>query len=142
MFSPEVLNSPYGGGVPIASIESLLGVVAHMTGLRAGAVTYLVATPVFTALSVWAIWRLVRRWAPRRALGVLLVAIAFLMLSGDSMLGNFWIVRMWQGKVMAVTFLMPLIWAYLTEVHDAEREANRPASGQPTTGRGSSRGPR
>ena len=119
MFSPEVLNSPYGGGVPIASIESLLGVIAHMTGLRAGTVTYLVATPVFTALSVWAIWRLVRRWAPRRALWVLVVAIAFLMLSGDSMLGNFWIVRMWQGKVMAVTFLMPLIWAYLTEAHEA-----------------------
>ena len=127
MFSPEVLNSPYGGGVPIASIESFLGVVAHMTGLRAGTVTYLVATPVFTALSVWAIWRLVRRWAPRRALWVLVVAIAFLMLSGDSMLGNFWIVRMWQGKVMAVTFLMPLIWAYLTEAHDADRAGDRPA---------------
>jgi Family of unknown function (DUF6077) len=122
MFTPEVLNSPYGGGVPIASIESLLGVIAHMTGLRAGTVTYLVATPLFTALSVWAIWRLVRRWAPRRAVWVLVVAIAFLMLSGDSMLGNFWIVRMWQGKVMAVTFLMPLIWAYLTEVHDADRK--------------------
>ena len=120
MFSPEVLNSPYGGGVPIASIESLLGVLAHLTGLRAGTVTYLVATPVVTALSVWAIWRLVRRWAPRRAVWVLVVAIAFLMLSGDSMLGNFWIVRMWQGKVMAVTFLMPLIWAYLTELHDAD----------------------
>jgi Family of unknown function (DUF6077) len=125
MFTPEVLNSPYGGGVPIASIESLLGVIAHMTGLRAGTVTYLVATPVFTALSVWAIWRLVRRWAPRRAVWVLVVAIAFLMLSGDSMLGNFWIVRMWQGKVMAVTFLMPLIWAYLTEVHDAGRVGDR-----------------
>jgi hypothetical protein len=127
MFTAEVLNSPYGGGVPIASIESLLGVIAHMTGLRAGTVTYLVATPVFTALSVWAIWRLVRRWAPRRTVWVLLAAIAFLMLSGDSMLGNFWIVRMWQGKVMAVTFLMPLIWAYLTEVHDADRLGDRRA---------------
>jgi hypothetical protein len=127
MFSPERLNSPYGGGVPIASIESLLGVVAHLTGLRAGTVTYLVATPVFTALSVWAMWRLVRRWAPRRAVWVLLVAVAFLMLSGDSMLGNFWIVRMWQGKVMAVCFLMPLIWAYLTEVLEPrdDRERNR-----------------
>ena len=125
MFSPEVLNSPYGGGVPIASIESLFGVIAHMTGLHAGTVTYLVATPVFTALSVWAIWRLVRRWAPRRAVWVLVAAIAFLMLSGDSMLGNFWIVRMWQGKVMAVTFLMPLIWAYLTALHDADRLGDR-----------------
>lgn len=125
MFSPELLNSPYGGGVPIASIESLLGVIAHMTGLRAGTVTYLVATPVFTALSVWAIWRLARRWAPRRAVWVLVAAIAFLMLSGDSMLGNFWIVRMWQGKVMAVTFLMPLIWVYLTRLHDADRQGDR-----------------
>jgi hypothetical protein len=46
---------------------------------------------------------------------VFVAAIAFLMLSGASMLGNFWIPRMWQGKVIAVVFLMPLIWAYLTE---------------------------
>ena len=121
MFSPEVFNTPYGGGIPIASVEALLGVVAHMTGTRAGAVTYLVATPIGTALAVWALWRLARRWAPERALLVLLVAVAFLMLSGDSMLGNFWIPRMWQGKVMAVTILMPLLWAWLTEVADDSR---------------------
>ena len=121
MFSPEVFNTPYGGGIPIASVEALLGVVAHMTGIRAGAVTYLVATPVGTALAVWALWRLARRWAPERAFLVLVVAVAFLMLSGDSMLGNFWIVRMWQGKVMAVTILMPLLWAWLTEAAEEDR---------------------
>ncbi len=125
MFSPEVFNSPYGGGIPIASIEGLLGVIAHMTGVRAGTATYLLATPVATALAVWAIWRLARRWAPRRALLVCLVAVAFLMLSGDSMLGNFWVPRMWQGKVMAVSFLMPLIWAYLTEAYEATSLAER-----------------
>ena len=98
MFSPEVFNSPYGGGIPIASIESLYGVVAHLTGLHAGTVTYLVATPVGTALAVWATWRLCRRWAPRRAFLALLGAIAFLMLCGDSMLGNFWIVRDVAGQ--------------------------------------------
>jgi hypothetical protein len=123
MFSPEVFNTPYGGGIPIASLEALLGVLAHLTGVRAGAMTYLVATPVGTALAVWALWRLARRWAPERALLVLLVAVAFLMLSGDSMLGNFWIPRMWQGKVMAVTVLMPLAWAWLTEAADGDRSS-------------------
>jgi hypothetical protein len=125
MFSPEVLNSPYGGGVPIASVEALVGVLAHLTGLHAGTVTYLVVTPVGSALAVWAMWRLARRWAPRRAFWVLAAAVAFLMLSGDSMLGNFWVVRMWQGKVLAVTILIPLIWAYLTELVEARTPAER-----------------
>ncbi len=119
MFSPEVYNSPYGGGVPIASIEALYGVLAHLTGLAAGTMTYVVGTAVGTALAVWALWRLARAWAPRRAFWVFLAAVAFLMLSGDSMLGNFWIPRMWQGKVLAVTILMPLVWAYLSDLVDA-----------------------
>ncbi len=121
MFSPEVFNTPYGGGVPIASLESLLGVLAHLTGLKAGTATYLLATPVGTALAVWALWRLARRWAPQRPLLVLLVAVAFLLLSGDSMLGNFWLPRMWQGKVVAVAVLMPLVWAWLTEAAAPDR---------------------
>jgi hypothetical protein len=96
-----------------------------MTGLRAGTVTYLVATPVATAISVWAIWRLCRRWAPRRQFLVFAASIVFLMLSGDSMLGNFWIPRIWQGKVIAVVFLMPLIWAYLTELYEAKQPRER-----------------
>jgi hypothetical protein len=125
MFSPEVFNSPYGGGVPIASIEALFGVIAHMTGTLAGTVTYLVATPVASALAVWALWRLARAWAPRRAFLVFLGAVVFLLLSGDSMLGNFWIVRIWQGKVIAVAFLIPLIWACLTDLHEARTARER-----------------
>jgi len=119
MFSPEVFNSPYGGGVPIASVESLYGVMAHMTGTLAGTINYLVAAPLAACLAVLALWRLSRRWAPRRAFLVFAGAIAFLMLSGDSMLGNFWVVRIWQGKVIAVAMLMPLIWAYLVDAHEA-----------------------
>ncbi|MDN5894628.1 MAG: DUF6077 domain-containing protein, partial [Nocardioides sp.] len=119
MFSPEVYNSPYGGGIPIASVEALIGVIAHMSGIRVGTVTYILASAGAAALAVWAMWRLARVWAPRRVFLVFLGSIAFLMLSGDSMLGNFWIVRIWQGKVMAVAILMPLIWAYLTVVHEA-----------------------
>ncbi len=119
MFSPEVFNSPYGGGVPISSIEGLFGVVAHLTGTLAGTITYLVVPPIASALAVLAIWRLVQRWAPRREFLAFVVALGFLTLSGDSMLGNFWIPRIWQGKVIAVVLLMPLIWAYLTELHAA-----------------------
>ncbi len=125
MFSPEVFNSPYGGGVPIASIESLYGVVAHMTGTLAGTINYLVAAPIAACLAVLAMWRLARRWAPRRAFLVFAGAVAFLMLSGDSMLGNFWIVRIWQGKVIAVAMLMPLIWAYLVDAHEAKTRQGR-----------------
>ncbi len=125
MFSPEVFNSPYGGGVPIASIESLYGVVAHMTGTLAGTVNYLVAAPIAACLAVLAMWRLARRWAPRRAFLVFAGAVAFLMLSGDSMLGNFWVVRIWQGKVIAVAMLMPLIWAYLVDAHEAKTRQGR-----------------
>ena len=125
MFSPEQLNSPYGGGVPIASIESLYGVVAHLTGTLAGTINYLVAGPLAAALAILAMWRLARRWAPRRAFLVFAGAVAFLMLSGDSMLGNFWVVRIWQGKVIAVAMLMPLIWAYLVDVHEARTRAGR-----------------
>jgi hypothetical protein len=119
MFGAEEFISPYGGGIPIASIEAQIGVVAHMLGIRAGTATYLIAGPVFSVLAGWAIWRLVRAWAPRRVFLVYVVAVGFLMLSGDSMMGNFWIVRMWQGKVMAICFLMPLIWAYVTDVIEA-----------------------
>jgi hypothetical protein len=125
MFSPEVFNSPYGGGVPIASIESLYGVVAHMTGALAGTINYLVAAPVAACLAVLAMWRLARRWAPRRAFLVFAGAVAFLMLSGDSMLGNFWVVRIWQGKVIAVAMLMPLIWAYLVDAHEGRTRQGR-----------------
>lgn len=125
MFSPEQLNSPYGGGVPIASIEALFGVVAHMSGLLAGTVTYLLAGPAFAALAVLALWRLARRWAPRRAFLVFAGAVLFLLMSGDSMLGNFWIVRIWQGKVIAVAVLMPLLWAWLTDAHEARTPAAR-----------------
>ncbi|WP_109510334.1 DUF6077 domain-containing protein [Nocardioides speluncae] len=123
MFGAEEYISPYGGGIPIASIEAQIGVVAHMLGIRAGTATYLIAGPVFSLLAGWAIWRLVRAWAPRRVFLVYAASIAFLMLSGDSTLGNFWIVRMWQGKVMAICFLMPLIWAYVTDVVESRRAA-------------------
>lgn len=115
MFGPETYEAAYGGGAPIASFEALLGTVAHFTGLHAGTVTYLVVVPVGSFLSGWAMWRLIRHWAPRRHLLVLLGAVAFLLMSGGtSNVGDFWLPRMWQGKVPAICVVVPLTWFYLT----------------------------
>ncbi|MCW2767105.1 MAG: hypothetical protein JWO11_3064 [Nocardioides sp.] len=125
MFGPESFNSLYGGGVPISSIEALFGVLAHMTGVLAGTVVYFVVPPAAAVLAVWGMWRLVRRWAPRRQFLVLFGAWAFLVLSGASMLGNYWIVRIWQGKVIAVAVLMPIIWSYLVDVQESRTPRER-----------------
>ncbi len=114
MFGPETYVSPYNGGIPIASIEGLLGVLSHMTGLEVGTLTWIIATFVCSGMAVWVLWLLSRTWAPHAALLVTVVAVAFMLMSGESRLGNFWIARMWQGKVMAAAVLMPLAWVWAT----------------------------
>lgn len=116
MFGPQVFHSPYNGGIPIASIEALFGVLAHMTGWEVGTIVWVLATAVGSAMAVWALWRLCRSWSVRWPLLVLVIAVLFMLLSGESRLGNFWIARMWQGKVLAVAILIPMIWVYATQV--------------------------
>ncbi|SFC42947.1 hypothetical protein SAMN04487968_106168 [Nocardioides terrae] len=114
MFGPGTFPNSYGGGLPTPSIEALQGVAASMLGVEAGTFAYLLYTPVLAAAFVWATWRLVRTWAPRRHLLVLLVAILFVLASGASIIGNYSVGRIWQGKVTAYAVLLPLVWAYLS----------------------------
>lgn len=123
MFGAETYASTYGGGAPIASVEALFGVVGDLLGIHAATVTYLVAVPVGSLLTGWAFWRLVRSWGSRRHLLVFLAAVAFLLMSSASVIGDFSLPRMWQGKVPATTVLVPLIWVYLTQW--AERGSRR-----------------
>jgi hypothetical protein len=116
IFGPGTYTSPYNGGIPIASIEALVGVMSHLSGLSVGTLTWLVSTFVGAVGTVWAFWALSRRWAPRLPLVVLVVAVSFMLLSGDSRLGNFWIARMWQGKVLALVVLLPLIWVWADDL--------------------------
>ena len=110
MFGPLTLDSGYGGGLPLASIEGLAGAVAHVTGVSAASVAYLVSVPVVAFFAVWVMWRLARAWAPRTPLMVLLVALLFIVFSGAGAIGNYSFGRLWQGKVMAVTLVIPMIW--------------------------------
>jgi len=114
MFGAGTFPNSFGGGLPTPGVEALQGVLAAMLGVEAGTVAYLVYTPVLAAAFVWVTWRLVRTWAPRRQLLVLLVAVLFVLASGASIVGAYSVGRMWQGKVTAYAVLVPLVWTYLS----------------------------
>jgi hypothetical protein len=118
MFSPGTLPSTYGGGLPVASVEALQGAIAHALGLQAPTVAYLLFAPLMAAGFGWITWRLIRRWAPRRALLAFLVSATFVVLSGESVIGNYSVGRIWQGKVVAFTVLMPLVWHAFSRLLD------------------------
>jgi hypothetical protein len=116
MFSNQSLPAIRGAGVPVASIESLQGAVAHVLHLAGGSVAYLVTPPIATFLAVWAVWRLIRSWAPRRAMWCFPVAIVYLLTAcaGRATLGKFFITQANEGKTIYVSMLVPLIYLYLT----------------------------
>jgi hypothetical protein len=116
IFSDQTLHAIPGAGVPVQSIESFLGALAHPFGLTAGTLVYLVVPAVGTFLAVWAMYRLHRVWAKRRALLALLVTQAYLLWGWQQggTFGLFYVARTWQGKVLFLTLLIPLAYLYLT----------------------------
>ncbi|MGI8523001.1 MAG: DUF6077 domain-containing protein [Nocardioides sp.] len=106
------LTYPMSNWPPVASYDGLVGAGAHLTGSRAGSVAYLVVPPIATVLSVLALWRLFRAWRVRHVAVVLSVALAFLLFDGTSAYGppgNLFATRMWQGKVILLCLLVPLL---------------------------------
>ncbi|MEH0823504.1 DUF6077 domain-containing protein, partial [Micromonospora sp. CPCC 205714] len=106
---------------PVPSIEVFYGAFAHVFGLHASSATWYVVTPAMAVLAVLALWRLVHRWAPRRAPLAFTVAVAYLYLVAgeDAALGTFHLTRLHQGKTMFVAAVVPLMWVYLTEWFDS-----------------------
>ena len=110
---------------PLSSIEALAGTVAGVTSLPAPDVVYLGLAPLGSALAVLAVWRLLRSWDVRMVAVALSVAMVFLLLdAGDHRtLGNFFISRIWQGKVIFLAAFVPLLFVLLNEY--AERPTRR-----------------
>lgn len=106
-----------GTGAPVDALAPLQGAIARLFGVHAATVAYLATPLVATILAVFALWRLVRSWAPRRAAAAFVLAIAFLYFDGNThwSFGNFFLTRLWQGKVVFVAWLVPLVLAYLTD---------------------------
>jgi Family of unknown function (DUF6077) len=111
IFADEVLASSRPPNPQIA-VESMIGTVAAALPVNASTTTYLLWGPLVSALAVIALWRLLRTLhapAPELALAI---ATAFLLLNGDvnSSLGNFGVVRSWQGKAALLMIVVPLLW--------------------------------
>ncbi|MCZ2841238.1 DUF6077 domain-containing protein [Modestobacter sp. VKM Ac-2980] len=97
----------------LPSIEALLGWVSRVTGLSVGDVAYVLLPPLATAGAVWALWMLLRAWRVRRPAVGLLLAALFLVLGGatHASWGNLHLARMWQGKVLFLAIVVPLLYA-------------------------------
>lgn len=116
MFGAEKLPTPYGSGLPVTSVEELFGALAHLLGLEGAGFVYLVAMPVLVLMSGWVTWRLVESWAVRSRLLVLAVALLLPLFTATGLVGDFGPARMWQGKVIALGVVVPLVWWHLTRL--------------------------
>ncbi len=106
---------PMSNWPPVASYDPLVGAAAHVAGVQAGSVVYLVVPPVATLLSVLALWRLLRAWRVPNISVALSAALLFLLFDGGSSYappGNLFLTRLWQGKVILLCLLVPLLLVY------------------------------
>ncbi|GAA4725275.1 hypothetical protein GCM10025782_24230 [Pedococcus ginsenosidimutans] len=113
MLGDQVFPALSSHSPPIHSFEGLLGALGHVTGLSAGVVTYLVATPLLTMVCVLAMAWLVSLSRIRFAPLALSAAILFMLASGEASAsqGNFFALRMWQGKAALASLFLPLLVA-------------------------------
>lgn len=116
VFTNEEVARSGGTGLPLDSFSALQGAVGRFADVHAASVAYYVVPPIVTFLATWALWRLVRAWAPRRALLCFALGCVFWLWSAqfDLSPGNFFLTRMWHGKVVFVAWLVPTLYLYLT----------------------------
>ena len=96
-----------------SSWESMWGVFAHVTGISAPTLIYVIAVPFLTLISVLALDRALRSMNVRHANFAVLVVSIFLLLDGKNIFsfGVFHGPRIWQGKAFFVSALIPLLIA-------------------------------
>lgn len=113
MISDEAFPAPASHSPPVHSIEALAGTLGRLTGLSAGSFTYAVMTPVLTVLAVLALTWLVQVCRLRLAPLGLTASVLFLLMSGaGASFGNFFALRMWQGKSVLAAVAIPLLTAF------------------------------
>ena len=91
--------------------EAMWGVFAHVTGISAPTLLYVIAVPILTLLSIFAIDRGMRSMHVRHTNFALLVVSVFLLLDGKNIFsfGVFHGPRIWQGKSFFVSAVIPLL---------------------------------
>jgi len=125
LFSDEVFRADRPERPP-TSIEPLVGAVARILPVSSPTVAYLGLAPIVSALGVLALWRLLRTLrAPAPALACL-AGTGFLALDGavHTSFGNMSFARAWQGKVVFLFVVVPLLWHWaLRWSRDGDRRA-------------------
>lgn len=113
MLSDQAFPALSSHSPPVHSIEGFIGALGHLTGVGGGTLTYLVATPVLTALAVLTLGWLVSISRIRNGPLAITAGVVFLLASGGSgaSYGNFFALRMWQGKATLATLVIPLVTA-------------------------------
>jgi hypothetical protein len=113
IFSDQVF--PMASWPPMASYDALGGTIAKIVGVDAGSVVYVVVPPVVAFLSVLALRRLLRVWRTRLVSVALSVSLVFLLFDGGlgyAPPGNLFVTRLWQGKVILLCLLIPILLTY------------------------------
>ena len=95
----------------IHSYEVLIGAIARITGAQPTTIAYMVFPPFFALLSIIAWTQLLRLLAPTQwALTLIVLFLCVLMLGeAHQSYGNFAFVRMFQGKAILATVMVPCI---------------------------------
>ncbi len=111
IFSDDFLPTQRPAG-PQTSFEPLIGSIAAWLPFRAAAVGYLGVAPLVAALGVLALWRLLRTLGARAPSLACWVGTIWLVLDGTMhrSFGNFAMGRSWQGKVVLVAVVVPVLW--------------------------------
>jgi hypothetical protein len=93
------------------SYEVMIGVIARMTGIQPAVIAYLLLPPLFAALCVVAWAQLLRLLAPKQWAMTLVILFLCVLMLGEThhSYGNFAFVRMFQGKAILATFIVPCI---------------------------------
>jgi hypothetical protein len=116
IFTHETAKRFGGAGLPVDAYSAFQGALGHVVGVQGASMAYYVFPPVFTFLAVWAVWRLLRRWAPRWPLLCFGLGCIYLLWSAQLELtpGGFFLTRMWQGKVAFASWLVPMLYVLIT----------------------------
>jgi hypothetical protein len=111
MLSADVLPANSAHSPPVHSIEGLIGALARLADVEAGTVTYVLVPPLATFVAVLGITHLVQEARIPAPSWALAGVMGFLWTTGGSgySLGNFFGVRIWQGKAMLVSVVLPLV---------------------------------
>lgn len=96
------------------TLEMLNAAVALLTGIAPIRAFHWVTAAVAAFLLPLALARLSRLLSPRNWLWIVIATLGVLACAGDThrSFGNFGLVRIWQGKSIYLTTVLPLIYAY------------------------------